>query len=73
MRALVLGAIRAYRALLSPWLGSHCRFHPTCSAYALAAVETHGVVKGLALATARIARCHPFHRGGYDPVPPRAR
>lgn len=73
MRALVLAAIRAYRVVLSPWLGMHCRFHPTCSAYAIEAVETHGVMKGLALAAARIGRCHPLHRGGYDPVPPKVR
>lgn len=73
MRTLAIAAIRGYRTLLSPWLGMHCRFHPTCSAYAIEALETHGVVKGLALAAARIARCHPLHRGGHDPVPPRSR
>jgi uncharacterized protein len=61
--------IRAYRLCLSPWLGQQCRFHPTCSVYALEAIERHGAVKGGWLSIARIARCHPWHAGGYDPVP----
>lgn len=71
MRALLIAAIRSYQILLSPWLGAHCRFHPTCSAYAIEAVATHGTLRGLVLTAARVARCHPLHRGGYDPVPPR--
>jgi len=67
---LLIGMVRAYQLLFSPWLGMHCRFHPTCSAYAVTAIERHGALKGVLLAAARIARCHPFHRGGYDPVPP---
>jgi putative membrane protein insertion efficiency factor len=70
MRALLIFAIRAYRYCLSPWLGAHCRYEPTCSAYAIEAIARHGALKGLALAAARISRCHPFHAGGYDPVPP---
>lgn len=70
MRCLLIALVRAYQILLSPWVGMHCRFHPTCSAYAITAIETHGAFKGVLLAVARIGRCHPFHRGGYDPVPP---
>ena len=61
--------IRAYRLLLSPWLGNGCRFHPTCSAYALGALEKHGAVKGSFLAALRILRCNPLGGQGYDPVP----
>jgi uncharacterized protein len=61
--------IRAYRLLLSPWLGNGCRFHPTCSAYALGALEKHGAVKGIFLAALRILRCNPWGGQGYDPVP----
>ena len=70
---VVLAPVRLYRRYLSPLKPTpSCRFHPTCSEYAIQAVETHGVVKGLALATWRVLRCHPFNPGGYDPVPPRA-
>lgn len=64
--------IRGYQLFISPLLAPHCRFHPTCSQYAIEAVQTHGVLKGGWLALHRIARCHPFHPGGYDPVPPAA-
>ena len=67
-RAL-LGLVRAYRLLLKPWLGNACRFEPTCSAYALGALERHGALAGSALVGARILRCHPWCNGGYDPVP----
>jgi putative membrane protein insertion efficiency factor len=67
--ALMLGAIRAYRMLVSPLLGGHCRFHPSCSAYAEEAVTVHGPARGLKLAALRLLRCHPFHAGGVDPVP----
>lgn len=70
IRALVIGLIRLYQIFLSPWLGMHCRYAPTCSAYAVEAVCVHGVLRGGWLAAARIGRCHPFHVGGYDPVPP---
>lgn len=60
---------RAYRYTLSPWLGINCRYQPSCSAYAIEALETHGLVTGLRLAAARIVRCHPWGGSGYDPVP----
>lgn len=66
------GAIRAYQIVVSPLLGPHCRFAPSCSEYAREAIERHGVARGLRLAAARVARCHPFHDGGFDPVPPLA-
>ncbi len=64
-----MAAVRAYRLLLSPWLGSACRFEPTCSAYALQALEQHGAAAGSYLATTRLLRCHPWCAGGIDPVP----
>jgi len=68
-RRCVMGAVRAYRLLLSPWLGNQCRFEPTCSAYALGALERHGAAAGSYLAAVRIARCQPWCAGGCDPVP----
>lgn len=62
--------IRAYRLFLSPWLGHHCRFQPTCSAYALEALARHGAARGLALTLRRLARCRPGGGDGFDPVPP---
>lgn len=62
--------VRAYRLLLSPWLGHHCRYLPTCSAYALEALETHGGLHGGFLALRRLARCNPWGGCGHDPVPP---
>ncbi len=64
--------VRAYRLILSPWLGHSCRYQPTCSAYALEAVQVHGSIRGSWLAVRRLARCHPWAAGGYDPVPSRA-
>jgi putative membrane protein insertion efficiency factor len=61
--------VRAYRLLLSPWIGKNCRYAPTCSAYALEALERHGALKGGWLALRRIGRCHPWGGSGYDPVP----
>ena len=61
--------IRAYQVLLSPFLGQHCRFTPTCSQYASEAIARHGALRGGWLAMKRIGRCHPFCDGGYDPVP----
>lgn len=63
-------AITGYRRFISPLLGPHCRFAPSCSAYALEAVREHGALRGSWLAVRRIARCHPFNPGGFDPVPP---
>ena len=65
----LVALIRGYQ-FLSPLWGRHCRFHPTCSQYAIDALKAHGVLKGGWLALKRIGRCHPFHPGGYDPVPP---
>lgn len=62
--------IRLYRWTVSPLLPPACRFHPSCSAYALQALQTHGPIRGLALALRRLGRCHPFNPGGLDPVPP---
>ena len=70
-RLLVL-LIKAYRLLLSPWLGNSCRFEPTCSVYALGAIERHGALAGSYLMVARLLRCHPFCQGGCDPVPEKA-
>lgn len=61
--------VRAYRAVFSPWIGFNCRYQPTCSAYAMEALEKHGALKGSYLAARRIGRCHPFGGTGYDPVP----
>lgn len=69
IRAALVGLVKGYRLLLSPWLGSACRFTPTCSAYALDALERHGAAAGTYLTLARIGRCHPWCRGGADPVP----
>lgn len=69
---LTLVLVRGYQLLLSPFSGGACRFSPSCSAYAIEAIETHGVVRGVSLAVRRIARCHPLSRPGLDPVPPRA-
>ena len=63
--------VRAYRLLISPWLGPSCRYQPTCSAYALEALEKHGAVRGGWLALRRIIRCHPGGGSGFDPVPER--
>ena len=65
----LIGAVKAYQLLLSPWLGSACRFTPTCSSYALQALAQHGAVAGTALTTWRLLRCHPFCEGGHDPLP----
>jgi putative membrane protein insertion efficiency factor len=69
VRRVLIGIIRAYQYLLSPWWGNHCRFTPTCSHYAVEALERHGAIAGLWLAIRRILRCHPWSAGGYDPVP----
>ena len=71
MRQLIIGLLRLYRYLVSPWLGDCCRFHPSCSIYAEQAVRDHGVARGAWLAVRRVGRCHPWHPGGVDPVPQR--
>jgi len=69
MRTLLLTLLRAYRYLLSPWIGGSCRYWPTCSEYAREAIEVHGAARGSYLAAVRLARCHPYGVGGVDPVP----
>lgn len=71
VRYLLIGCLRAYRLLISPLYGQVCRYHPSCSAYALDAVTRHGSLRGTWLAIRRLGRCHPWAAGGYDPVPPR--
>jgi uncharacterized protein len=66
---LLIGLVKGYRLLLSPWLGSSCRFTPTCSVYALEALAEHGAAGGSYLTVARLVRCHPWCEGGHDPVP----
>jgi putative membrane protein insertion efficiency factor len=69
LAALARALILVYRYALSPLLGPRCRFYPSCSAYALEAIDRHGALRGLWLAVRRVGRCHPWHPGGYDPVP----
>jgi putative membrane protein insertion efficiency factor len=69
-QTLLIGLVKGYRLFLSPWLGSACRFEPTCSAYSLQALQQHGAAVGSYLTLRRLARCHPWCDGGHDPVPP---
>ena len=69
MQLILITLIKLYRYLISPWLGQHCRFEPSCSAYALTAMERYGAIKGTLLTIRRLSRCHPWHTGGFDPVP----
>lgn len=69
MKVLIRLLIRLYQWTLSPLIGRHCRFHPSCSNYCLEAVETHGAGRGLVLGVRRLCRCHPWNPGGVDPVP----
>jgi len=69
LRQILIKIIRVYQLSLSLVLGQRCRFYPSCSQYAAEAIETHGVLRGTGLAASRIVKCHPFHPGGYDPVP----
>ena len=69
MKTILLAFIRGYQYSLRPLMAAHCRFYPSCSDYSLEAIERHGACKGLWLACGRILRCHPYHPGGFDPVP----
>ncbi|MFO1429377.1 MAG: membrane protein insertion efficiency factor YidD [Candidatus Competibacteraceae bacterium] len=69
MRQCLILLLRAYQLVLSPLLGNHCRFYPSCSHYAVEAIERHGPWRGSLLAVRRLLRCHPWHPGGIDPVP----
>ena len=69
MKALLLLLLRGYQYAISPLLGPHCRFYPSCSQYACEAVHRHGALKGSWLTLRRLGRCHPYHPGGFDPVP----
>ena len=69
-RAALMALVRFYRAAISPWTPAACRYDPTCSAYMLEALETHGAVRGTWIGVKRIMRCHPWGGSGYDPVPP---
>lgn len=70
LSACLIGLIRVYQVTLSPLIGPSCRFEPSCSRYAVACLSTHGPLRGSWLSLKRIARCHPFHPGGFDPPPP---
>jgi len=72
MKRLLMLLVRGYRLLLSPWLGSSCRFEPTCSAYALQALDTHGAAAGTYMTVHRLMRCQPWCQGGHDPIPEQA-
>lgn len=70
LQRLLIGLVKLYRLTLSPLVGQHCRFTPTCSQYAIEALETHGALRGSLLTVRRLGRCHPWCEAGYDPVPP---
>lgn len=69
VKYVLIGIIRGYQIFISPWLPATCRYYPTCSTYFLEALQRYGFFKGSKLGILRILRCHPFHEGGYDPVP----
>ncbi|MEM6989769.1 MAG: membrane protein insertion efficiency factor YidD [Myxococcota bacterium] len=70
MNRLFVALVRGYQLIVSPWLGPRCRFYPSCSCYAIEALQGHGTLRGLWLTVRRLGRCHPFNPGGHDPVPP---
>lgn len=72
MKHVLVALLRVYRLVISPLYGQVCRYYPSCSTYALEAVQEHGALRGSWLATKRVGRCHPWASGGYDPVPPRS-
>ncbi len=69
MKYILIYAIKIYQFAISPLFPASCRFHPTCSNYSIEAISLHGIFKGTYLSIIRILKCHPFHKGGYDPVP----
>ena len=69
MKTVLIALLRFYRYAISPMLGRNCRFHPTCSEFAIEAIQRHGALRGGWMAAKRVGRCHPFNPGGYDPVP----
>lgn len=69
MKYLFIGLVRLYQLIISPWMPSSCRYHPTCSQYSIQAFREHGALKGLWLTIKRIGSCHPWSKGGHDPVP----
>lgn len=69
MRRVAILCVRCYRYCISPFMAAHCRFYPSCSEYAEQAFQRHGIIKGLWITVKRLSRCHPWHQGGYDPVP----
>lgn len=69
MKLILIALIKAYQYLLSPWIGNQCRFSPTCSHYAIEAIQKYGSFHGTRIALQRILRCHPWHVGGHDPLP----
>ncbi|MBR7889020.1 membrane protein insertion efficiency factor YidD [Marinomonas sp. A79] len=70
MKKLFITLVRGYQLLVSPFLGNNCRFYPSCSQYMIQAIEAHGIIKGVYLGLKRLSKCHPWHEGGIDPVPP---
>ena len=69
MQKILISGIKVYQYILSPFLGANCRYTPTCSQYTAEAITKHGALKGTILGITRVCRCHPLHKGGYDPVP----